>query len=715
LKFDTKRFLYSILKFIFMTELLISEKPDAALKIATALADDKVTKKVNKKVPYYEITHKGKKIIVGCAVGHLFGLKEKDGKGWVYPAFNYDWFPIYEVNKFAKYTKDYIETFKKISKDIKEFTVCTDFDDEGTVLGLNIVKYICKQKDAHRMKFSTLTKKDLLISYEKKSKTLDWGQANAGLCRHELDWLEGINLSRALTLAMKAAQGGFKVLSIGRVQGPTLNLIVQKEKEISAFKPVPYWEISLTGKADKKEIIAWHKISEFWKKEDANKVLKNVKGKKAVVQNIKESELTQEAPFPFDLTTLQLEAYRNFGINPKESLAIAQNLYVNGLISYPRTSSQQIPDSIDMKEILTKLLDSKYRDLVKEILKTKLIPNNGKKTDPAHPAIIITGELPEKLKERETKIYDLIVKRTLATFAEPAKRKSLNVEINCNKEIFIAKGILTTYPGWHKYYAPYVKLDEIELPKLEKNQEILKPKFELYEKETQPPRRYSPASLVKELESRHLGTKATRSNIIDTLYDRQYITEQSIQATELGIRTIETLEKYSPEIIDEALTREFEEETELIQEGKKTKEEIVEKNKKILLKILEKFKKNELKIGEELAIANKETRDKASIIGKCPKCKEGDLRILYNKRFKSYFVACNKYPECKTTFSMPKYALPKPGDICKECNYPRLKMIRQGKRPYDFCINVECPSRKRYLEEHQNNHPLDNDNKTKDL
>ncbi len=683
-----------------MVELLIAEKPDAALKIATALADDKIIKKSNKKVPYYEITHKGKKIIVGCAVGHLFGLKEKDGKGWIYPAFNYDWFPIYEINKFAKYTKDYIETLKKISKDAESFVIATDFDDEGSLLGFNALRFICNKKDGYRMKFSTLTKKDLINSYENKLKHLDFGNINAGETRHSLDFLWGINFSRALTLAIKTAQGGFKVLSIGRVQGPTLNLIVQKEKEISKFIPQNYWEISLKGLVNKKEIEAWHKINEFWKKEDAERVLKNVKGKKAIVQDIKEAELIQAPPFPFDLTTLQLEAYRNFGINPKETLSIAQKLYVNGLISYPRTSSQQIPDSIDIKEIFTKLLDSKYKDLVKELLKTKLKPNNGKKTDPAHPAIIITGELPEKLKERELKVYDLIAKRTLATYGESAKRKSLNVNINCNKEIFIAKGILTTYPGWHKYYSPYIDLKEIELPKLEKGQEVLNPKFELFKKETQPPRRYSPASLVKELESRHLGTKATRSNIIDTLYDRQYIQEQSIQATELGIKTIETLEKYSPEIIDEALTREFEEETELIEEGKKTKEEIVEKNKKVLLKILKKFKKHELDIGKELAEANKETRDKASIIGKCHKCKIGDLRILYNRKFKNYFIACNKYPDCKTTFSIPKYALPKPGDICKECNYPRLKMIRKDKRPYDFCINPECPSRKRYLEEH---------------
>ncbi|MEK6835894.1 MAG: DNA topoisomerase I [Nanoarchaeota archaeon] len=687
-----------------MTEIIISEKPASALKIATALADDKVVKKNNKKVPYYEITHKGKKILVLCAVGHLFGLKETNGKGWIYPIFDYDWQPIYEVNKKAKYTKDYIETIKKLSKDADKYYNFCDVDTEGELIFRNILRFICKKEDANRAYFSTLTKNDLVKAFENVKHHIDFGLAEAGETRHILDWLHGINLSRALTLAIKAAQGGFKVLSIGRVQGPTLNLIVQKEKEILAFKPVLYWEISLTGKVDKKEIIAWHKNNEFWKKEDAEKVIKNVKGKKAIVQSIKESELKQAAPFPFDLTTLQLEAYRNFGINPKETLAIAQSLYVNGLISYPRTSSQQIPDSIDMKEIFTKLFDSKYKDLVKQLLKTKLIPNNGKKTDPAHPAIIITGEIPEKLQERENKIYDLIAKRTFATFADPAKRRSLIVEINCNKEIFIAKGILTTYPGWHLFYSPYVDLKEIELPSLEKGQEILNPKFELFEKETQPPRRYSPASLVKELESRHLGTKATRSNIIDTLYDRQYIAEQSIRATELGIKTIETLEKYSPEIIDENLTREFEEETELIEEGMKTKEEIVEKNKKILLKILEKFKKNELNIGKELAEANKETRDKASIVGKCHKCKIGDLRILYNRNSKSYFIACNKYPECKTTFSMPKYALPKPNDICKECNYPRLKMIRKGKRPYDFCINPECPSRKRYLEQQNNNY-----------
>ena len=683
-------------------ELLIAEKPNSAVKIATALADDKVVKNNNKKVPYYEITHKDKKIIVGCAVGHLFGLKEVNGKGWIYPTFNYDWFPIYEVNKEVKYTKDYIETLKKLAKQANEFTLCTDYDDEGEVLGVNIIRYICNQKDANRMKFSTLTKKDLVNAYENKFSRLDWGQANAGLCRHELDWIHGINLSRALTLSLKAAKGGFKVLSIGRVQGPTLNIIVKKEKEISAFKSVPYYEIYLSGNVDNNKIVASSKRNPIWKKDEAQSLLKKLQNSKPVISKIKKTELTQMPPPPFDLTTLQLEAYKIFKINPKDTLSIAQNLYLAGLISYPRTSSQQIPDSIDLREILSKLQNSKYKDLVEELLKKQLKPNNGKKTDPAHPAIIFTGELPSTLNEREAKIYDLIVRRTLATLGEPAKRESLQVEINCNNEIFLLNGIKTTYQGWHRYYGNLLMLKEQELPLLKEGQEVKNPKFDLLEKETQPPRRYTPASLVKELDAHGLGTKSTRAVIIDTLYDRQYIQEQSIQATHLGIKVVETLEKYSPEIIDEKLTRHFEKETDLIEQEKKTKEKVVDESKKVLTKVLEKFKKNELNIGKELAEATKLTKDKASIVGKCPVCKEGDLRILYNRNNKSYFVACNKYPDCKTTFSMPKYALPKPNDICKECNYPRLKMIRKGKRPYDFCINPECPYRKRYLEQQNN-------------
>jgi len=234
-------------------ELLIAEKPTSAKKIAEALADTKPIKHLNQKIAYYELTHNGKKIFVACAVGHLYGLKEKDKNGWKYPTFSYEWKPIHEVQKSATYTKAYIATLKKVSKEADEFTVCTDFDDEGSVLGLNAVQFACGQKDAHRMKFSTLTKQDLIDSYENKMKSMDWPQVNAGITRHELDWIYGINNSRALTLAIKAA-GTFQILSTGRVQGPALKIIVDKDREIQKFKPVPFWQLELQGDYKKKRI-----------------------------------------------------------------------------------------------------------------------------------------------------------------------------------------------------------------------------------------------------------------------------------------------------------------------------------------------------------------------------------------------------------------------------------------------------------------------------
>jgi DNA topoisomerase-1 len=209
-------------------ELIISEKPQAAQKIAEALADTSA-KKSRDKVNNFELTHNGKKIIVASAVGHLFGLGEKGGESWKYPVFETEWKATYKTNKAAAYTKDYLNNLINLGKGASEVTVASDFDIEGEVIGYNCIKYLCKQTDANRMKFSAVTKGDLVKAYENKAKTLNWGQVHAGTTRHELDWFYGINLSRALSQAIKSA-GRFKILSSGRVQGPALKILVDKLK-----------------------------------------------------------------------------------------------------------------------------------------------------------------------------------------------------------------------------------------------------------------------------------------------------------------------------------------------------------------------------------------------------------------------------------------------------------------------------------------------------
>ncbi|MBS3144829.1 DNA topoisomerase I [Candidatus Woesearchaeota archaeon] len=683
-------------------ELLIAEKPTSAKKIAEALAEGKVSQEKNKKVTYFAFTHNGKEIVIASCLGHLYGLVEKEKNGWKYPTFSYEWKPIYEVQKRASQTKDFIDTLKKLAKNADDFTVCTDFDDEGTVLGLNAIRFACGQKDAHRMKFSTLTKKDLIASYQNKMKHMDWGQANAGLTRHELDWIYGINNSRALTLALKTA-GMFKILSTGRVQGPALKIIVDKDREINKFKAETFWQIKLQGEVDKEPVLAWHEEGKFWEKQKAETIFKKTQGKKAIVSSVKKKEMTVLPPFPFDLTTLQTEAYRCFGISPKETMSITQGLYLNGYISYPRSSSNKLPVALDYKKIIQDLgKQSDYKALSAELLKKKMLkPNEGPKVDPAHPAVHATGELPKKMAEREAKVYDLIARRTLATFADPAVNELMKAEIDVNGENFIARGSVTKVSGWYTFYGAYAKEKDEELPPMNEGTEIKNPKIEQLEDQTKPPKRYTPASIIKELEKRNLGTKSTRSSIVDTLYQRQYVHEKSIEATKLGVAAIETLEKYCPEIIDERLTRHFEEETELIREEKRKPEEIIEEAKKELTKILANFKKHEKEIGQGLLLATKETRTELSAIAPCPLCKKGDLQIRYSPRFKSNFIGCSAYPNCKATFGLPQ-GLPKPTkNFCKECNFPEVLIIRQGKRPFNYCINKQCKLKEEWLKKQQ--------------
>src|SRR3989338_7043337 len=289
-----------------MTELIITEKPSSAQKVAQALADGKLDQKRNKQCSYYELTHNKKPIIVTSAVGHLYGLVEEKKKGWDYPVFEIKWEQSNLGSTELKYVKDYIDTISMLAKKAEEFTIACDYDVEGEVIGLNVVRFACKKKDANRMKFSTLTKPDLVEAYEHKIPHLDWCQAYAGETRHYLDWFYGINLSRALTSSLKTA-GAFKVMSIGRVQGPALKLLVDRERDIQAFVPEPYSMLQLEGEyalkekvsAEKKEKVeAWHIKDKFFDQKEVESIYKKVKGEKeAKIKQVSRNQKNQAPPY----------------------------------------------------------------------------------------------------------------------------------------------------------------------------------------------------------------------------------------------------------------------------------------------------------------------------------------------------------------------------------------------------------------------------------
>ena len=678
-------------------ELIISEKPNAAKRIAEALADKTPKKQSVNKVPYYELEHNKKPVVVACAVGHLYTVAEKN-KSFTYPSFDLQWVPSSDVSKGSAFSKKYLLLIKRLAKKANLFTVACDYDTEGEVIGLNCIRFACNQKDSRRMKFSTLTKDDLVEAYNHAHKNLDWGLANAGEARHFLDWMYGINISRALTLAVKSS-GSFKILSSGRVQGPALKILYDKEKEIAAFKPEPFWQIYLEIEKNGKHIGAFHEKDKFFNHAEAKARFEKALWKPAYVKSIDKKETKQNPPYPFDLGSLQTEAYRLFGINPKETLSLAQNLYTSGVISYPRTGSQKLPEKINYRKILNALAknNDEYNKKASRVLSfAKLRPNEGNKKDPAHPAIYPTGVKPEKLSEKEKKVYDLVVKRFFATFGAPAVRESLNLSINVGGEIFVAKGIRTKEKNWFELYEPYVKLKEEEWPDFKQGETLDIKKLDLLNKQTQPPKRYTPASIINELEKRGLGTKATRADIIDSLYQRKYILDQSIRVTDIGMRIVETLKKHCPDIVDEKLTIHFEEEMEKIRTKKMKKEEVLEEAKRLLTKILKAFKAQEKKIGKELKEAHHETMNKESYVTHCPNC-DGSLRIKFTRKGKNRirFIACDNYPDCKTTFSIPQRGGIKGTDKkCPHCGQPIVQIIMKRRSPQEVCLNKECAGKK---------------------
>ncbi len=690
-----------------MSTLIIAEKPSVAGKIAQAIGS--AQKKARSGVPYYEIDTSDGKVFVAPAVGHIYSLQEKKNKKWnmVYPVFDIEWDPIYEVQKGAEYTKPYIHNIEALSKGADEFINACDYDVEGSVIGYNAVMNACgvdplnNPKDRARVKrmhFSTVTIPDLARAYE-NLEPFDAGQTEAGLTRHVLDWYYGINLSRALTSAMRAANTR-GTLSIGRVQGPALKLIVDKERDIKAFIPTPFWVISAIMHKEH-DFEAIHVREKFEKEDEAKVAYDKVKDKKTgKVKSIDRRQYAQPAPNPFDLTSLQLEVHAQHHISPKDTLEIGQTLYENGLISYPRTSSQQLPPAIGYKKILEKLAHQpdyqKGADFL--IKKPTLKPNDGKKTDPAHPAIYPTGEIPKGIGEHEMKVYDLIVRRFLATFGEPAVRESLKVIINVGGEDFKAEGKRTVEKNWHELYGKYAKFEEITLPNMKEGEDIAVKKTDFEKKMTQPPKRYTEASIISELEKRELGTKATRAVIIDTLHKRNYIHGKQIEATELGIKTVETLEKHSPEILDEALTRSIEEEMEDVVAGKKKGAEVEKEAREILTTVLTKFKKKEKDVGGELRDSHYKAQDQkrvADALGTCPRCKEGLLIVRFNPKSKKRFLGCSEYPKCTNTQPLPQSGLVKPaGKQCPDCGYPMANIWTKGKKvPWTLCTNYACATK----------------------
>ncbi len=677
------------------TTLIVAEKPDAALHVAEALQEHGSPRSVSRRgVAIYEARRSSDRILVCSALGHLYKVDQaSDARRSEYPVWEYTWKPIHEAERNRGRQERWLDAITEIAKEASVFVNACDYDVEGSLIGYMILKHACNGADAYakRMKFSTLTPEELTHAYANLLPRLDFPLVDAGLCRHEVDWLYGINLSRALTESARKSSGRYSTLSTGRVQGPTLRFVVEREQDIMTHVPIPHWEIQTVVEINGERLQAEFDVDKIDTEAEAQRIAEFSNGKEGRIGEIESKTSLLPPPFPFDLPSLQAEAYRHLRMPPRYSLAIAERLYLDALISYPRTASQKLPDSIGYRRVLESIGQNPiYRHYARELLKlSALRPNEGKKVDPAHPAVYPTGAaLKRSLDPKESRLYDLVVRRFLATFAPPATREMVRARIAVNGLNFHLRGSQISSPGWIDYYKPYARFEDVTLPPITKGDVVRFISVKGVEKLSQPPPRYNPSSLLREMERNEIGTKATRAEIVETLSRRGYTKGERIEVTPLGIQVIEILEEYCPRVLDVAFTRELEEMMANIELGKEQKQRVVNEAIKHLGPVVEALKAHEAAIGEQLSSMIKQAHsDRTTLSVACPRCGR-KLHIIKSRKTGKRFIGCfGKWEaSCDFTLPLPQYGTLTPLDEkCPKCGFQLVKVVSERRRPLITC------------------------------
>ncbi len=659
---------------------IITEKGTAAKRIAAILSSGKAKKKKVGKTDAYEFDGK---VVVGLS-GHVLRLD--------FPPAYKDWNKVNPYNLIdaeivsVALKKDLVNALKRVAKDADSVTIATDYDREGELIGveaLNVIKEINSSLPIDRMRYSAITEKDIKDSFEARSE-VDYNLAASAEARQIIDLMWGAALTRFISLT--ANRLGDDFFSVGRVQSPTLALLVDKEKEIKKFVARKYWELHAKLKTEKGELFeATHKTRKFWESEEVEEVKSRIEAAtEGFIRSVKKKLRVDKPPTPFD-TTGFIRAASAMGYSPRRVMYIAESLYLQGFISYHRTDNTTYPKTLDLKALVKMFQDTKeFGEYARMLSKKKqLKPTAGKKETKDHPPIHpVSAVSKDKLEKDEWKIYELVVRRFLATLSDAAKWEDTNVKIEIGDEPLDAKGKVLKQQGFLAVY-PYQKKEELKLPELEEGEKVSIEDLVLDAKETKPPNRISQAGLIKKMDELGLGTKSTRHEIIGKLYERTYVQGNPGVPTEKAFALIDSLEKYAALITKSEMTGTLEQEMDGISEGKRKKEAVVDDSRDMLRAAFKEMTENR----EEMAKSFKDALKDAKIVGTCPEC-GANLFWATSKRRKR-FIGCSNYPTC--SFSLPLPATGRlivTGDTCD--THPtlfKLKIIKKGKgkgRPWDF-------------------------------
>ena len=581
---------------------------------------------------------------VVASMGHIRDLpKSKMGVD-----IEHDFEPEY-INIRGK--GDLIKALKKDAKDAKQIYLATDPDREGEAIAWHLAHILGIPEDSVcRVTFNEITKETVKESM-KKPRKIDMNLTNAQQARRVLDRIVGYKISPLLWKKVKPG------LSAGRVQSVAVKLIVDRENEIRNFVPEEYWNIyaTLLDEKSKKEFEAKFygkdgKKIDLHKKEEVDEILANIENGKYIVTNVKLGEKKRTPAPPFTTSTMQQEASRKLGFSLKKTMSVAQGLYEGvkipekgtvGLITYMRTDSTRISEEarVAAKEEITKTYGNAYYE-------NRYYKKSSEAQD-AHEAIRPTyiNISPESIRTSLTldqyRLYKLIYNRFLASQMAPAVFDTINVDIDVNKYNFKASGQNLKFKGFMVLYVEGNDSNEnddenVMLPMLEAGQEVKKKKLNPKQSFTEPPARYTEASLVKELEAKGIGRPSTYSPIITTIIERRYVEKDKKQLvpTELGEVVNKLLIENFSDVVNVEFTAKVENEFDDVASGK-------EEWKQVLRDFYPQFEQEVEKVDKELEHVKLE--DEVTDV-KCEKC--GRNMVVKIGRY-GKFLACPGYPECK--------------------------------------------------------------------
>lgn len=612
--------------------LILAEKPSVGRDLA------KVLKCNVNKGSYIE----GNKYIVTWAMGHLVGLMDPEGYDNKYKEWKMETLPMLpkhmKLTVLKKTGKQYNEVKKQLLRnDVNEIIIATDAGREGELVARWIIEKAGVKKPLKRLWISSQTNKAILDGFKNLKDAKEYENLyKAAVCRAEADWLVGLNVTRALTCKHNAQ------LSAGRVQSPTLAMIVQREEEIRNFKPVDYW--CLNAKTDR-FMLNW--VNEkgnnsTFNEEIADSIVNKCKGQNGEVLEVKKTTKKKYSPALYDLTELQRDANKIWGYSAKQTLNLMQRLYENHkVLTYPRTDSRYVTSDIvaTIPERLKAVSFGEYRVAAQQILNTGVKANknyvdNSKVSD--HHAIIPTEEKGSlaNLSSDEKHIYDLVVKRFLSVLLPAYEYEQTTVTVNIGKETFSAKGNITKSKGWKMLYDNLNDdEDSQELPHLNKGDNIIIKSVNKVKKQTTPPARFNEATLLSAMESPQkyiniekdaaktlnetggLGTVATRADIIEKLFNSFVIEKKGkdIYPTSKGKQLIELVPK---DLKSPLLTAKWESQLDQIAKGKRDNLSFIKEMKNYSVALVE-----DVKCG-----SSKFTHD--NLTGKkCPECGKYMLEV----------------------------------------------------------------------------------------